>query len=176
MIGRGSRKLPSKKTFTITDLGNNAERFGLWHEPVDWNFVFTNPEAYYEMMSARSASEAHTIPSDIRSKFPNSLEVAFDIEQAYREAHEQGLKPKTVIQESIRRHAQMCITNAASITEALHLSDELDTEINWRIKQYAKCLGNTTKNYKEWLTQDYKQRLQTLIKKWMNRQEMKKTA
>jgi superfamily II DNA or RNA helicase len=176
MIGRGSRKLPSKKTFTITDLGNNTERFGQWHEPVDWNFVFKNPEAYYEMMSARSASEAHAIPSDIRSKFPNSLEVAFDIEQAHHDAVAQGLKPKTVIQESIRQHALMCISNASSITEAMHLSDELDTEINWRIKQYAKCLGNTTKNYKEWLTQDYKQRLQTLIKKWMNRQDMMKTA
>lgn len=176
MIGRGSRKLPSKKTFAITDLGNNTERFGHWHEPIDWNFVFSNPEAYYEMMSARSASEAHAIPSDIRSKFPNSLELAFDIEQANHDAIAQGLKPKTVIQESIRQHAQMCIANASSITEALHLSDELDTEINWRIKQYAKCLGNTTKNYKEWLIQDYKQRLQTLIKKWMNRQDLLKTA
>lgn len=176
MIGRGSRRLPSKKTFTITDLGNNTERFGHWHEPVDWNFVFTNPEAYYDMMIARSESQAHNIPSDIRSKFPNSLEVAFDIEQAHHNAITQGLKPKTVIQESIRQHALMCMSNASSITEALHLSDELDTEINWRIKQYAKCLGNTTKNYKEWLVQDYKQRLQTLIKKWMNRQDMMKTA
>ncbi|MFL9842859.1 DEAD/DEAH box helicase [Flavobacterium rhizosphaerae] len=176
MIGRGSRRLSSKKTFIITDLGNNTERFGHWHEPVDWEFVFENPEVYYEMMSARSASEAHNIPSDIRAKFPNSKEVAFDIEQAHHDAIVQGLKPKTVIQESIRQHALMCMSNASSITEALHLSDELDAEITWRIKQYAKCLGNTTKNYKEWLMQDYKQRLQTLIKKWMNRHDMQKTA
>ncbi|HEY0092069.1 MAG TPA: DEAD/DEAH box helicase, partial [Flavobacterium sp.] len=36
MIGRGSRKLPNKNEFTIIDLGNNAARFGLWSQPVDW--------------------------------------------------------------------------------------------------------------------------------------------
>jgi hypothetical protein len=35
MIGRGSRKLP-KDMFTVIDLGNNAARFGLWSEPVNW--------------------------------------------------------------------------------------------------------------------------------------------
>lgn len=176
MIGRGSRRLPNKKTFTITDLGNNTERFGDWQEAVDWNFVFSNPEAYYEMMSARSASHTHVIPSDIRTKFPNSLEVAFDIEQAHHDALAQGLKPKTVIQESIRQHALMCMSNASSISEALQLSGELESEINWRVKQYAKCLGNATKNYREWLMQDYRQRLETLIKKWMNRHDLMKAA
>jgi hypothetical protein len=36
MIGRGSRKLANKDTFNVIDLGNNAARFGLWSEPVNW--------------------------------------------------------------------------------------------------------------------------------------------
>lgn len=176
MIGRGSRRLAGKKTFIITDLGNNTERFGLWEEPIDWEFVFKKPDAYYEMMGTRAASHTHNIPSDIRAKFPNSLEVAFDIELAHNNAVRQGLKPKTVIQDSIRQHALMCISNATSVSEALQLCGELEAEINWRVKQYAKCLGNTTKNYKEWLAQDYRQRLETLIRKWMNRHNLMKTA
>jgi hypothetical protein len=47
MIGRGSRKLP-KDMFTVIDLGNNAARFGLWSEPVNWQHIFKSPEFYLE--------------------------------------------------------------------------------------------------------------------------------
>ncbi len=33
MIGRGSRRLTKKKSFSIIDLGNNTDRFGEWHTP-----------------------------------------------------------------------------------------------------------------------------------------------
>jgi type I site-specific restriction endonuclease len=48
MIGRGSRKLPNKDMFTVIDLGNNAARFGLWSEPVNWQHIFKSPEFYLE--------------------------------------------------------------------------------------------------------------------------------
>ena len=175
MIGRGSRKLPSKKTFNIIDLGNNTDRFGEWHEPVDWAYVFKNPQAFYENLSARTASQTvHSMPSELRSKFPNSLEIAFDIEEEHRKAIQNDEKPKTVITESIRQHALMCMENSDSISEALHLAEALNSEIDWRVKQYAKCLGNATKSYKQWLTDDYKARLQTLIKKVMHKRELAK--
>jgi len=167
MIGRGSRRLPSKKTFTIIDLGNNTDRFGPWEEPLDWQYIFDKPEEYYRMMCSRGVSESHSMPSDLRSKFPNSLEIAFDVDEEYRKALANEEKPKSVINESIRQHAFMCMENSQTISEALALAKELDKEIDWRIKQYAKCHGNTTKNYREWLGEDYRQRLQTLIKKVM---------
>ena len=46
MIGRGSRILPNKKEFTVIDLGNNLNRFGLWDAPVDWTSIFRTPELY----------------------------------------------------------------------------------------------------------------------------------
>jgi len=66
MIGRGSRRLPQKKNFNIIDLGNNTDRFGEWHNPVDWQQVFNNPEAFYEALHSKTEFEAHQLPSDLR--------------------------------------------------------------------------------------------------------------
>jgi hypothetical protein len=47
MIGRGSRKLPNKDMF-CDRFRNNAARFGLWSEPVNWQHIFKSPEFYLE--------------------------------------------------------------------------------------------------------------------------------
>jgi len=169
MIGRGARVLHNKKTFSVIDLGNNTERFGNWDAPVDWNYIFENPQAYYDSVSATSTSEGHRIPSDFRSLFPKSLELAFDVQKAYQDVIEQNLKPKIVIRDSIRQHARMCAENSDSVIAAIQLAEELDKEINWRVKQYTMCLGNVTKNYREWLQDDYKSKLKILIAKIMQR-------
>lgn len=169
MIGRGSRRLSHKKTFTIIDLGNNTDRFGEWHAPVDWKYVFEKPEEFYEKINSQSAGDVHSMPSELRSKFPNSLEISFDVQSAWHNAVENHQKPMIVIRDSIRQHASMCIENSSTTGEALALSEELSQEIDWRVKQYTKCLGNVTKNYREWLQDDYKSRLKILIQKIMSR-------
>lgn len=176
MIGRGSRRLPNKKTFTIIDMGNNTDRFGDWSAEIDWETVFRNPDAYYASLHTQTSYQAHQIPSDMRSRFPNSLEISFDVQAAHQAAIESGQKAKIVMRDSIRQHALMCVDNSNSIPEALELVNELSKEIDWRIKQYAKCLGRVTKNYTEWLKEDYLAKLQQLIKKIMGRRLLLKTA
>jgi superfamily II DNA or RNA helicase len=176
MVGRGSRRLPQKKTFTIIDLGNNIDRFGNWNAEIDWKLVFENPEAYYASLHTQTSYESHQIPSDMRARFPNSLEISFDVQAAHQAAVESGQKAKIVIRDSLRQHALMCVDNSDSVTEALELVTELTREIDWRIKQYAKCLGKVTKNYTEWLKEDYVAKLQQLIKKIMGRRMLLKTA
>lgn len=169
MIGRGARILSNKKAFSVIDLGNNIERFGKWDAPLDWNAIFENPQAYYENISAPAGSDGHRLPSDFRSLFPKSLELSFDVQKAYQDAVEQNLKPKIVIRDSIRQHARMCAENSDSVIAAIQLAEELDKEINWRVKQYTMCLGNVTRNYREWLQDDYKSKLKILIAKIMQR-------
>lgn len=41
--GRGSRPTPSKKTFTIIDLGQNAITHGDWCDSRDWKHIFYHP-------------------------------------------------------------------------------------------------------------------------------------
>jgi superfamily II DNA or RNA helicase len=176
MVGRGSRRLPQKKTFTIIDLGNNTERFGEWQAPVNWQEIFDHPEAYQAMLASQTANNIHLLPAGIRTKFPNSLEIGFDIQDAYRLALENNRKPKTVIRESLRQHVMMCVENSETIPGGLELVAELDKEITWRIKQYAKCIGHVTANYKEWLVEDYKSKLTILVKKMMQRKEYRRMA
>ena len=176
MIGRGARRLPKKKQFSIIDLGNNTERFGNWNDPIDWQYVFDHPEEFYERMSSQTTYEAHSISSELRASFPNTLELSFDVEKAHHTAIEQHQKPKIVIRDSIRQHALMCVDNSESIVEALALAELLDKEITWRIKQYGKCLGKVTKNYTDWLKEDYRSKLKILIQKIIARRAIIKCA
>jgi len=168
MVGRGSRKLASKKTFSIIDLGNNIQRFGEWQEPVDWKFAFERPEAFAKQLNNHangnsSSVQSHAISPELRAKFPNTLEMTFDIEEHYQEAIATDEKPKIVIRESIRQHAKMCLDNAETLTQAVALAESLAPEIEWRVKQYVKFLENASKSYKEWLIDDYQTRLKGLI-------------
>lgn len=148
MIGRGSRKLPNKDIFTVIDLGNNAQRFGLWSDPVDWQFIFKNPELFLDQIRGDAEIESHHIyvmPEEVRAKFENTAEVYFDVEDEFQIAMENRQKPKTVIERSIRQHAFMCIENSDSVAEARKLAKLLDADIEFRVKQYAKLLSKTTK-------------------------------
>lgn len=172
MIGRGSRKLPGKDIFTVIDLGNNAQRFGLWSDPVDWQYIFRSPDFFLEGIRGDAEIESthvYTMPDELRAKFSKSAEIAFNVEKEYHLAAEEGLRPKSVIEKSIRQHAFMCIENSDSITEAQKLAKELGADIEFRVKLYARLLAKTTKNYKEWLIEDYKTRLAILIRKIFNK-------
>ena len=169
MIGRGARLLPSKKTFKIIDLGNNTDRFGAWEAPVDWKFAFEHPDAFAQQIqqtnSSTTAVASHAIPQELRAKFPNTLEMTFDIEGHFQETVALEKKSKIVIQDSIRQQTKMCLENAKTLSEALSLADELVPEIEWRVKQYVSCLESVTKSYKEWLLEDYQNRLKVMIRR-----------
>jgi superfamily II DNA or RNA helicase len=171
MIGRGSRKLPHKDIFTVIDLGNNAQRFGLWSEPIDWQYIFKHPERFLENIRTDAEIESYhvySMPEEVRAKFAKTLDVTFDVEEEFRLATERKEKPKTVIEKSIRQHAQMCIENSDTVPEARKLAKDLDPDIEYRVKQYAKLLAKTTKNYREWLIEDYKNRLNIMIGRTFN--------
>ena len=45
------------------------------------------------------------------------------------------------------------------------LSKLLNDDVESRIKRYVNCLGKTSKNYREWLIEDYKSKLTLAIGK-----------
>ncbi len=166
MCGRGSRRLSDKKTFQIIDLGNNIDRFGPWEAPVDWTFVFEHPAAFAQQLHyAGTSGASHAIAASVRALFPHTLEMAFDVESHYHEAIEHDRKAKTVISQSVRQHAIMCLENADSVSHALQLADALGPEIDWRVREYVRCIGNASKSYKLWLSENYRTTLQTMIRK-----------
>jgi len=168
MIGRGSRKLPNKNEFKVIDLGNNAARFGLWQDPVDWQRIFRSPEFYLENLRDDAEIEMHfryRMPDHIRKKFAQTPDVDFDIEEEYRIAVNQNLRPKKVIDRSIDQHAAMCVDNTEDLREARLLAKDLYEDVESRVRRFCHCMPNYTKNYRDWLFEDYKQRLAVEIGK-----------
>jgi superfamily II DNA or RNA helicase len=168
MIGRGSRKLPNKSDFSIIDLGNNALRFGLWNEPVDWQHIFKNPEYYLDNLREDAEIELnfnYQMPESVREQFKNSKDISFDVEEEFKISTRQNLRSKVVMDKSIDQHATMCIENSEELYEARMLSKLLFDDIESRVKQFINCLGKTSKNYREWLIEDYKQKLNLAIGK-----------
>jgi type I site-specific restriction endonuclease len=166
MIGRGSRVLKNKKKFNVIDLGNNTLRFGAWNDPIDWNDIFYFPDFYLESIKSDEEIERnfeYTMPAELRSKFSKSTTVDFDIKERYKELFAIGQRPKKVLEESIEQHALMCIENSSNITEARQLMILLEDDIKNRVKQYTYCIMNTTKNYKEWLEEDYNRKLRSKL-------------
>ena len=168
MIGRGSRKLPNKSDFTVIDLGNNAARFGLWNEPIDWQHIFKSPEYYLENLRDDVDIELHfkyQMPPELRAKFKNTLDISFDVDAEHKDAIAKNLRSKIVLEKSLAQHAAMCVDNSDGILEAKGLAKELAPDIESRMKRYANCLSHCSKNYREWLIEDYKLKLTLLIGK-----------
>ena len=166
MIGRGSRKLPNKENFIVIDLGNNALRFGLWNNQVDWQHIFKSPEYYLESLREDTEIESqfkYNMPDSLKLKFKNSTSISMDVIEEFKSTVKNNLKAKSIIEKSIEQHANMCVDNSNDLLDAKKLSKELFDDIEFRIRQYCKCLGNVTKNYRSWLIEDYTTRLGVTI-------------
>ncbi|NNE01752.1 MAG: DEAD/DEAH box helicase family protein [Eudoraea sp.] len=166
MIGRGSRILPTKDEFTVVDLGNNVARFGMWDAPVDWQEIFHFPDFYLENIKNDEDIErefVYEMPQELKTKFANSEKISFNIKEEYKKVFAQGLKSKTVLERSIEQHAQICFENSEDVFDARILAKLLKEEIEYRVRQYSYCIMNNTKNYKEWLEEDYERKLRLRI-------------
>ncbi|MGB5437594.1 MAG: DEAD/DEAH box helicase family protein [Maribacter sp.] len=168
MIGRGSRVLSEKEEFTVVDLGNNVVRFGMWDAPIDWQEIFHFPDFYLENIKNDEEIEREFIyemPPELQEKFARSENIEFDVKAEYKKIFAQGLKSKLVLESSIEQHAQICVENAEDVFEARILAKSLKEEIAYRVRQYSYCIMNNTKNYKEWLEEDYERKLRSRISK-----------
>jgi superfamily II DNA or RNA helicase len=168
MIGRGSRIIPGKDNFTIIDLGNNEPRFGLWTTDFDWQYIFKNPESFLFQLRSDAEIEKHfvySMPVEVKRKFSKTADITFDMEKACQWALKNNIRLKSVLEDSLKQHISMCVDNADTPLKARMLSKLLLDDIESRLTKYLVFMSNTTKNYKEWLFEDYKTKLTTGINK-----------
>jgi len=166
MIGRGSRILQNKTEFTVVDMGNNTSRFGMWDAPIDWQEIFHFPDFFLENIKNDEDIErefVYTMPPELRAEFAKSTQIEFDVKAEYKKVFAQGLKSKTVLERSIEQHAQICVQYSEDVFDARILAKKLKEEISYRVRQYSYCIMNNTKNYKEWLEEDYERKLRLNI-------------
>ncbi len=167
MIGRGSRILKNKDTFTVVDLGNNFHRFGPWGSDLDWQKIFRSPNFYLDGLLNDEELESnfrYEMPPEIREQFVNSNEVYFDITKTYTESIRSGESSKVVLERSIEHHAKICTENSEDVYDALILMKLLDDDIDHRIHRYTKCISKSTFNFVEWLKDDYKRKLRSYLR------------
>jgi len=168
MIGRGSRYLPNKQEFNVIDMGNNVARFGLWNAGIDWQEIFHFPDFYLENIKNDEEIErefVYEMPPDLRAEFSKSTDIDFDIKAEYKMSFANGEKSKLVLEKSIEQHAKICVENSEDVFDARILAKKLKEEIQYRVRQYSYCIMNNTKNYKEWLEEDYERKLRSKISK-----------
>ncbi len=162
MIGRGSRVLPSKSEFTVIDLGNNFARFGPWESEIDWQKIFKSPDFYINNLISDEEIEKqfrYKMSEELRARFKNTLDIEFDVKRIYKQVMSEGSKSKVVLEKSIAQHSQMCVENSEDVFDARELAKLLKDDIEYRIRQYCFCIINNTKNYKDWLQEDYMRKL-----------------
>jgi superfamily II DNA or RNA helicase len=169
MIGRGSRVTPTKKNFTIIDLGNNVHRFGLWEMEIDWVDVFAHPDKYLEQEYfdeiERQRELTYNMPEEIRSRFSNSLDLlSFPVVDLYEEYVSMGIKPNRIIDDCIQNHADVIKLNAKTFEEAKEMQALLQESIKNRIKLYTSCLTKSSNNYFNWLLETYNRKLRNQLR------------
>lgn len=168
MIGRGSRYLPQKEEFNVIDMGNNIARFGMWDAKVDWQEIFHFPDFFLENIKNDEDIErefVYEMPQELKDEFAKSENIEFDIKAEYKKSFANGEKSKLVLEKSIEQHAKICVENADDVFDARILAKKLKEEIQYRVRQYSYCIMNNTKNYKEWLEEDYERKLRSKISK-----------
>ncbi|MEZ4800417.1 MAG: DEAD/DEAH box helicase family protein [Flavobacteriales bacterium] len=167
MIGRGSRVIPGKTDFNVIDLGNNARRFGLWEQYIDWQDIFAHPHTYIESIMSDETMERemkYEMPEEVRERFKNSAVIDFDIKEEYLRITRSGGKAKEVLDKSVKQHAIIISENAGDIADAFELIKVLEPDIKSRLKHYSYCISKSTENYLEWLRAEYVRKLQQTVR------------
>ena len=149
------------------DLGNNARRFGLWDTHVNWQDIFRAPNAYLEGLYTDEEIEETFVcemPDKLKALFGIEDGPSFIMKDAYIEAIRKGKRPKAAIDASLENHVDMIQRIAEDEFHGFELIDELEGDIEQRIRDYTKCISKTTDNYRQWLMDEYNRKLRQLLR------------
>lgn len=168
MIGRGSRKLPNKSSFKLIDLGNNVRRFGVWQDYINWQDAFKFPDRFLESR----LSESDDIEFEVEYEFPKGLKERLDVEKLdsfnmrdiYYDCIENNQKGKAAVDMSLKNHYEVIHAVANDFFDGLDLQTAMQEHIEYRLKQYTKCISKSTNNYFKFLIETYNRQLRQKLR------------
>ncbi len=168
MIGRGSRILPNKNKFKVIDLGNNVRRFGFWQDYINWQDAFRFPDRFLESQ----LSEYDDLEFEVEFEFPKGMDKlinvkaldAFNIREVYYQLIDEDRKGKEAVELSMDNHAEVIKEAATDFFHGLELLDSLQEHIEYRLKQYTKCISKSTSNYLKYLIETYNRQLRQKLR------------
>ena len=163
MIGRGSRRLPTKSQFKLIDLGNNVRRFGIWQDYINWQDAFRFPDRFLESR----LSEDDDLEFEVEFEFPKHMEQlvdtdfleSFSMRDVYYECLDKGDKGKQAVDLSLQNHSQGIVRVTKNFDKALKVQEALQEHIEHRLKLYTKCIAKSTPNYFKYLMETYNRQL-----------------
>ncbi len=168
MIGRGSRRLPNKGTFKLIDLGNNVRRFGYWQDFINWQDAFRFPDRFLE--SRLSADDdlqfevEYEIPHYLVGRIDEEQLNGFSMKELYYELLDSGEKGKMAVDLSVENHAAAIKEKSEDFYDAVELMNLLQDHIEYRLKQYTKCIAKSTPNYFKYLMETYNRQLRQTLR------------
>jgi len=108
------------------------------------------------------------MPETLRLKFSKSLSIDFDVKEEHRVALSLMQRPIIVIDKSIEQHCAICVENSEDLPSALKLVEQLNEEIEFRVRVYSRCLSKTSESYVIWLRDEYLRKLKNSIMRTIN--------
>jgi superfamily II DNA or RNA helicase len=168
MIGRGSRRLPNKDKFKLIDLGNNVRRFGLWQDFINWQDAFRFPDRFLESRLSEGDDLEFEVVYEFHKQVKDRLDVelldSFNLKDAYYEYLDKSEKGKNAVDDSLENHFQVIMKAATDFYDGLDLLEMLNEHIEYRLKQYTKCIAKSTPNYFKYLMETYIRQLRQKLR------------
>lgn len=168
MIGRGSRRLPNKDKFKLIDLGNNVRRFGLWQDFINWQDAFRFPDRFLESRLSEGDDLEFEVVYEFHKQVKDRLDVemldSFNLKDAYYEYLDRAEKGKNAVDDSLENHFQVIMKSATDFYDGLDLLEMLNEHIEYRLKQYTKCIAKSTPNYFKYLMETYIRQLRQKLR------------
>jgi superfamily II DNA or RNA helicase len=168
MIGRGSRKLPNKSQFKLIDLGNNVRRFGLWQDFINWQDAFRFPDRFLESRLSEGDDLEFEVVYEFNRMARERMDVemldSFNMKDVYYAYLDKSEKGKLAVDDSLENHFQVIIKAAKDFYDGLDLLEMLGEHIEYRLKQYTKCIAKSTSNYFKYLMETYIRQLRQKLR------------
>jgi superfamily II DNA or RNA helicase len=168
MIGRGSRKLPNKSQFKLIDLGNNVRRFGFWQDFINWQDAFRFPDRFLESRLSEGDDLEFEVVYEFNRMARERMDVelldSFNMKDVYYAYLDKSEKGKLAVDDSLENHFQVIVKAAADFYDGLDLLDMLGEHIEYRLKQYTKCIAKSTPNYFKYLMETYIRQLRQKLR------------
>lgn len=168
MIGRGSRKLPNKSKFKLIDLGNNVRRFGYWQDYINWQDAFRFPDRFLEARLSEGEDIEFEIEFEYNKFLREKLNVAkldeFDMKAVYYDCIDNYEKGKKAVDMSLENHYEVIKDASTDFFDSLEYLKALQEHIEYRLKQYTKCISKSTPNYFKFILETYVRQLRQKLR------------
>jgi hypothetical protein len=111
----------------------------------------------------------YELPRNLKDKLkdPDKLE-QFSMKKVYDECILKGQKGKDAVDVSLDNHFVVIAENCEDVYDGLMLLEDLQEDIERRLKHYTKCITKATDAYLNWLKETYNRQLSQRIRAELN--------